>query len=101
MTSKSPINPSSLHSNSLQLWHSKLNECEATSEAQLKSRLDLLSANESELNTLITDDAEAFVDMKHALEEDATVLADQRQLLASLQQLNEVFIRYKKRYWYI
>ena len=87
MSCKSPINFINLFP---QHWHSKLTEVEATSSSQLKSRLDLLTSNETELNSLVSSDAEAFVDMKHTMEEDATRLNDQRQMLQSLQQLNEV-----------
>jgi dynein regulatory complex protein 1 len=76
-------------------FEKNLNALDGKSEEQMKARLQLLSANEKELNEMILLDAESFLDTKIALEENIKSVSDQIQYLDSVQQLNEERLDYE------
>ncbi len=76
-------------------WERQLAELNAASEGQMERRLQMLSDHESELDRMITEDNEAFIDIKHSLEDDIRVLTDQLHFMTSLHQLNEERLDYE------
>ncbi len=60
----------------------------------MEKRLDMLGDHEAELARMISADNEAFIDIKHSLEDDIRVLTDQLHFMTSLHQLNEVRVYY-------
>lgn len=63
---------------------------DAESDKLMEDRIQLLHDNENELDRLILEDSEAFVDMKHEMEDNIRKLRDQLQFLDAIHQLNEV-----------
>ena len=77
------------------LWNEKLDGIDAESERQMDHRLQLLLDNEEELDRMIREDGEDFVDMKHGLEDSISVLSDQIQFTEAIHQLNEERLDYE------
>ena len=77
------------------LWDEKLGGLNALSEKQMESRLQLLQDNENDLDMMILEDGEDFVDMKHGLEDSITTLTDQIQFTEAIHQLNEERLDYE------
>lgn len=76
-------------------WLVRLEAVNRTSDEQMETRLKLLTEQASELDELILGDSESFVNMKHEMESDIAVLADQIQFLEAIHQLNEERLDYE------
>ena len=62
-------------------WQVKNEAINRTATDQIEERLKTLRDQEEELDDIIVTDSEAFVDMKHKMEENIASLTDQIQLL--------------------
>ena len=62
-------------------WQVKNEAINRTATDQIEERLKTLRDQEQELDDIIVTDSEAFVDMKHKMEENIASLTDQIQLL--------------------
>ena len=62
-------------------WQVKNEAINRTATEQIEERLKTLRDQEEELDDIIVTDSEAFVDMKHKMEENIASLTDQIQLL--------------------
>ncbi len=76
-------------------WQSEMKQLDQLSEGQMEKRLNMLTENENELNSMVTEDAVAFLEMKHALEDSIEVLSNQIQFVDSVHQLNEERLDYE------
>ena len=76
-------------------WQVKLEAINRTASDQMEERLKTLKDQEEELDELFVADSEAYVDMKHKMEENIAALSDQIQLLDAVHQMNEERLDYE------
>jgi dynein regulatory complex protein 1 len=76
-------------------WQVKLEAVNRTAEDQMEERLKALRDQEKELDEIILADSEAFIEMKHKMEQNIATLADQIQLLDAVHQMNEERLDYE------
>ena len=76
-------------------WQVKLEAINRTASDQMEERLKTLKDQEEELDQLFVADSEAYVDMKHKMEENIAALSDQIQLLDAVHQMNEERLDYE------